>query len=151
MGGHRERWCGLRRAFSVVYVATTCLGGLVEGKPRLVVDDAVVNANRKMEMDAEDFLERQHRSGHMYARNTSSLLLFLCHLVMYFCLFLVIGTFVGYLWVSFSPFPFADHFLTHSRMHARTHALPALFGVHRFLSLWHYVQVFRAGHGGCEL
>ena len=34
----------------------------------LTVTDALVNANREMEMDAEDYLERQHHSGHISLR-----------------------------------------------------------------------------------
>eukprot|EP00750_Incisomonas_marina_P005314 INCI13902.3.p1 GENE.INCI13902.3~~INCI13902.3.p1 ORF type:complete len:311 (+),score=57.66 INCI13902.3:106-1038(+) len=71
MGERREERRRVRvgRAVSTAVVAVVAavavLAGCAVGKPRLIVDDAVVNANRKMEMDAEDFLERQHRSGHM--------------------------------------------------------------------------------------
>ena len=91
MGERREERRRVRvgRAVSTAVVAVVAavavLAGCAVGKPRLIVDDAVVNANRKMEMDAEDFLERQHRSGHMYAANAlSSFVLSFCFFC-YFC------------------------------------------------------------------
>ncbi len=37
-------------------------------KPHLVVDEAVVNSNREMEMTAADYLEEEHRRGGMCVR-----------------------------------------------------------------------------------